>query len=460
MRTIGLAIVLCAGFARAQDQLVTFDVAIVDSHGRPITDITTDELRLKDDGKPERIAVFRNNQRKQDPAGTVPNQYSNRSRPPVQSATAILLDLVNLNVRAEGYVQGRLIGAVEHLHSRGYLLFGAITNRGLTWIQGFPEPPATVPDNGWTERIESLLKELPSLTGVNQADRGEFTFRSLDKVAQTFASFPGQKKVVWITDGVPREEHGPAWFTPVFHEISAAFATRGIALFVAGGFGDGMTFTPPNADMLTPIAEATGGKAYLDRDIAGAIAADAVPVTTYTVGFYPAESDGKKHPLDLTCTRRGAVVRAPETYVADPAAATGAARQRQAISRAVAAPFDLDEIGLRAAVGPSKTLGAVQLQIRIDGEDVALWRQDDSYIGHLSTTIAFYDAAGKRNVFNSVERELHFSEKQRQAAIRSGIGLADERQIPASATRMRIIVFDEQSNAVGSVTIPLIAEHK
>lgn len=442
MRTGGFALVLFAAAAVGQDKLVTFEAAIGDAHGRPVKDINTDELQLQDNGKHFKIVVFHAHERKADTGEAVANQYSNSSLS-APSATALVLDFVNTSVAQQGYVRGRFVEAVEHLRASGYLLLATITARGPAWVEDFPAWPALQPDNSWTGKIATLLENAPPLTTVNTADRGEFTYQCLDKIAQSFSRFPGQKKVVWISEGVPREQRGPVYFLPIVHRISSSFAARGITLFTASGFASGMrTLVSSNSDMLTPIAEGTGGKAFLDRDIAGAIAAEPGPSVTYTIGFYPEEWDGKKHKLALTCTRRGSEVRAPDSYVADADQWTPTARERQAISRALGDPFDLDGIGLRAAVGPSKTPGALQLQIRIAAEDLRLLHQEAGYTGHLSTTIAYYEASGARKVFNGAERQFHFTDEQRQAALRAGIGLTDERQIPATVTGIRIIAFD------------------
>ena len=148
---------------------------------------------------------------------------------------------------------------------------------------------------------------------------------------------------------------------------------------------------------------------------------------------------------------------APESYDPDAATWTPAAREHNAVNRALANSFELDGIGLRAAIAPVTTPGNVQLQIRIDAGDVRLLHQEDGYAGHLSTTIAYYEASGARKAFGTAQREFRFNDEQRRAALRSGIGLADERQVPAGVNRIRVIVFDPESNAVGSVSIPVAA---
>jgi hypothetical protein len=442
MRCLILPLILCAFAASAQDKLVTFDVAITDSHGRPITDINADELQLQDNGKHFRIAVFHLNDHKPDTAAPGANQYSN-SALPAPSATALVLDYVNQTLAEQGEVRARLTGALEHLNPAGYLLLATITDRGPAWIEDFPNGPSPRPDNGWTAKVGALLENTPNARAINAADRAEFTAQSLDKIAQSLARFPGQKKVVWIAEGTPREQPGLGYSPQIAQGIAAGFATRGIVLFTASG--------PAS------IAEATGGRAFLDRDIGGAIAADTSPAATYTIGFYPQDWDAKKHKLTLTCTRHGTSVAAPESYDPDAATWTPAAREHNAVNRALANSFDLDGIGLRAAIAPVTTPGNVQLQIRIDAGDVRLLHQEDGYAGHLSTTIAYYEASGARKAFGTAQREFRFNDEQRRAALRSGIGLADERQVPAGVNRIRVIVFDPESNAVGSVSIPVAA---
>ncbi len=441
MGLLVLALTLFIPSLAAQEKLQTFEVAIVDSHGNPIEGLNIDDFQLQDDGKHYRLAVFRSNAMKTDAAPLRAHQFSNRAPGASPTATVILMDVLNLNVRQLIFARDQLISALEHLNSQEYVLLYFLTSHGIVMGQGFPQAPAGGPDNRWMARIASILQGVTG-SAIDDADRPEATAQALEAAANLTDGFRGGKSVVWIT-GSP-----PGMGEAMRNRVAEVFSAKGIGVYIAGEFalfGNG-------------VVDATGGHAYLDREIAKAIK-DAMSVkekSTYTIGFYPEQWDGKAHRLQLKCTRRGAVVSAREQYIANPDQALPVARRKAAVDRLAAAAFDAPDIGLQVSIAPSpKLAGGTHVKVRIDASDLRLWRQDDYYAGQLSTTIVYYDGNGRREVLNSADHEFHLTAQQRDAATQSGIGLAEDRQIPSSAVKMRIIVFDPHSNAAGSITFPI-----
>ena len=77
--------------------MVDLNVVALDSHGQAVTDLTRDEFRVSDNGKPQTIAFFRH---RDSTLGAMfprwrPNEFSNRGRANVPRATLILFDLLN-----------------------------------------------------------------------------------------------------------------------------------------------------------------------------------------------------------------------------------------------------------------------------------------------------------------------------------------------------------------------------
>lgn len=463
---------ILAGFALvaaslvAQDKLITFDAVISNSHGGPIANLSIDDLQLRDNGKPYRIAILRSNQISPDSAPPAAGLYTNRPPGVERGAILILLDLLSLDQRQLPYVKGRLINALENLSTRDYLLFYMLTSQGLVAAEPMPQMAGREPDYGWTKKIDSLVDRVRGGV-VNDADLPDVTERALETVAQIMTPIRGPKSVVWITDGIPRGMDGVTRAnissSPFVKGVVGAFGSKGIALYSATGFA-GLTVSGGATSMagpdliLTEIAEQIGGEAFLNRDISGAIKAALVANTrpSYTIGFYPTVWDGKPHRIQLKCRQPGSVAIAPPQYVADGSRATPESREKSAVTRLVKSSFDAVDIGLRAAAAPSpKTPGGTRLQLAIDAKNLNLWRQGDQHAGNVSTTVIYYDATGKPGVAGNVRHPFSFTEQQRAAAEKSGIGLSDDVQLPPSAVMMRVIVFDFNSNAVGSITIPI-----
>jgi hypothetical protein len=71
--------------------MVDLKLVAVDSRGRPVSDLTSDNFRVTDAGKPRRIVFFQHNDSKlQQPEASGPNEFSNRVGAAIPHVTSIL----------------------------------------------------------------------------------------------------------------------------------------------------------------------------------------------------------------------------------------------------------------------------------------------------------------------------------------------------------------------------------
>src|SRR3954454_18801010 len=105
---------LAAFAAIAQNQAPSPDPTIVrlnliatDTGGQPVADLTADDFRITDQGKPQRILFFRRNGAPQPAATPATREYSNSTASP--HTTAILFDLMSQG-RADRIDAARKIG--------------------------------------------------------------------------------------------------------------------------------------------------------------------------------------------------------------------------------------------------------------------------------------------------------------------------------------------------------------
>jgi len=175
---------------------------------------------------------------------------------------------------------------------------------------------------------------------------------------------------------------------------------------------------------------------------------------SYTLGFNPQNWDGKYHKVRVSCTRRGVHVLAPDGYYAFEAASLD--EEESSIQAATWSPFDAGEIGVRATVSPSEKIPqAVRLSIRINADDVQMARSESGYSGHVSVTLIAYETGGKQSMLKQTGYPFHMNAEQRQGAIKNGIRLSIDQPLAEDVGKIRIIVFDRSSNAVGSLTVPV-----
>jgi len=107
---IGSAIVYGNDNLQEQEpQMVDLNVVALDIHGQPVVDLTRDEFRVTDSGKPQTIAFFRHRDEQLGPTPELaPNEASNRSGANIPRATLILFDMLNERSGTRGYTANQL----------------------------------------------------------------------------------------------------------------------------------------------------------------------------------------------------------------------------------------------------------------------------------------------------------------------------------------------------------------
>jgi VWFA-related protein len=466
-----------------EPQMVNLNVVALDNKGQPVTDLKRDDFRIVDNGKPQSIAFFRH---RDNSLGVIPtlarNEYSNRGGSNVPRATLILFDLLNERFATRGVTANELIHDLGSLESADYVYLYCLTLDGrVVPIHGLPGPEARPAPPGaepWTRQIKPLLdgamKAVAQVRPVDDLDpvyRVQVTYNALDIVAAQLSRVPGRKSIVWLTDGVPlvvgpnRTFNGePIDFTPLMRRMSEAFDRYGVSIYsvrrVMLGSPDGMggpkATGMDSLDTLDQFAELTGGRPDAGKDIGAAIRQSIIDMrTSYEIGYYPPQQnwDSKFHKLRVTCTRKGVRIQAKTGYYAWEDAP--GSRSEQAIQAATATAFDAAEIGLRAsATRDYKGGGLVHFEAHIDARDVALVHENETYNGELRIAIIGYDSDVSRQG-PLVPLDLHLTAPERDKLLQEGVPYSQDIVLKSEINKLRLIVYDRNSNAVGSVTVPV-----
>jgi VWFA-related protein len=469
--------------------MVDLNVVAVDNHGDPVYDLTRDELRVTDSGRPETISFFRLRDSKRGPlAPLAPNEFSNRSANNIPRATLILFDLLNESFDTRGTAANQLIHDLEPLESPDYVYLYLLTVDGRLFpVHGLPSqgevsPPEATP---WTRRIKPLMEDALRAVlrtrpvDIDVAVRVQITYSALSAIAAELSRVPGYKNIVWITDGVPielgpnRSDTGDfVDFTPLLRQMSNEFDRSGVAIYpvrqimlgTPTHIDDGPAPAPANGtvglgsmDTLDQFAELTGGRPDAGKDIGAAVRqAIGDARTSYQVGYYPPEKnwDDKYHKLHVTCTRKGVRIQAKTGYYAwreGPGA-----KAEEAIDSSIPTTFDAAEIGLRATLSPDPKGGRTErLEARIDAQDVLLVHEGNLYSGELRLAVVGYAGGDQPWRGPVIPLDLHYSAQERDRALQQGILFGQNVTIAEDLKKIRLIVFDRGSNAIGSVTIPV-----
>lgn len=479
----GLALLYGTDPPQEEPRMVDLNVVGLDSHGQPVNDLSKDEFKVTDNGKPETIAFFRHRDSTLSAVPKLgPNEFSNRGGSNVPHATLVLFDLLNERFGTRAYSANQLIHDLGSLESADYVYLYCVTLDGKLYpVHPLPGPETPVPPPGaapWTRGIKPLMDQaMKVLSGVRPVDdydityRVEMTYRVLDGVASLLARVPGRKSLVWVTDSVPIEL-GPRRsdtgdfvdFTPLLRQMSEAYDRSGVSIYpvrqVMMGSPDSMsggrTSGVGSIDTLDMFAQMTGGRPDAGKDISAALRQAVIDMrTSYQVGYFPAPSnwDNKLHKLRVTCTRKGVRLQTKTNYYAWEDAP--GARSDQAIASAVGTAYDAAEIGVRASLTPDPNGHGVHLDAHIDAHDIALVHEGDKYDGELRVAMVGYGQGSDARRGPVTPLEIHLNAQDRDKALQQGIGYTQDIALPAEMRLLRLIVFDRGSNAIGSLTIPI-----
>jgi len=193
-------------------RLVVLDVVVTDANGKPVEGLTAKDFEVLEDGKPQRIRSVEPPSAHTLPATSIaagaaevydPSSPASFGRSP---ATVLVLDQKNTHFADSSFARRELH---DYLAKQPALL-------------AQPTSLLTVYDSrfmrlaGFTRDRDALLKTLADApvkyaweletfgnTSDGPLDRMESDLRALEQIAQSNASIPGRKNLIWVGGGFP-----------------------------------------------------------------------------------------------------------------------------------------------------------------------------------------------------------------------------------------------------------------
>jgi len=451
---------------RRENKLVTFEVVALDDRGQPVRGLTAEDFRLQEQDRYFRISVCRASDAvaEPEPPALAANEYSNRpSTAPPTGVRVILFDTLHpIDPRS---ARNQLARALRQYSSDDHLYLYFLTAQGLQAVRGIPhlsgltEPPTPLTDIDLDRAYDTALKANVDTYGM---DPNDMAYRSLGSLASRIAAFPGRKSIIWISRGIEisnasiRPEYSRD-YSRLFAETSAALQRAKVSVYPVGDARG--EIGSQSMGVLGEVAADTGGRANLNIGVAAALDdAMADSRLTYTVGFVPDTSDDKVHKVQIIARRSGVHLLAPTSYLAEAQRATPIERERQAVQNVALSPIELGEIGLQATMEQDgRRPDVLHFRIRMNAHDLRIYPDDEGirFEGDLSITTVAYDSAGRASASETNEYRFHLRPEEHDAALKGGLNVSVQRAVPATAAKVRLIVFDRYSDAAGSVTIPL-----
>ncbi len=334
-------------------------------------------------------------------------------------------------------------------------------------------------------------------------------------MGEHLAGLPGRKTLIWISRGFPlfvKTSMGtpktPPDFvdvTPKVREVSQVLSKYNVAVYpmdtrslnvgtnsidsvttaptsgkqtaaemgsMYGSTGTGLTAMSQNSsnkdlqdahDSGRLLAQLTGGRTYYDQNNFdyGIRSAMDDSKLVYTLGYYPPEDkwDSQFHAFKvqvkqsgLKLTYRSGYMAVPDQSIAD---ATDA---HEALDKAALAPLDSTAITLYARFKhDGAAAGSLTINLLVDVKDLTLEHEGNRWIGDLTVVIAQLTSAGdipgNGARQHSVKLDLPDADYARMQA--KGLELFFPYAQDPQAVQVRVVVRDDSSGAIGTVSIPL-----
>jgi VWFA-related protein len=450
------------------------------------------------------------------PPGAVTNRLdrgTERNNEAPANATVLLIDQKNTPQAVQGFAIQRIVRFVQMRRKGdriGIYTFGK--DGKLLAVQGVTDDQELL-----SRAANSLRARDPSYRDLDLGgmtshaadgvkalefqERGTDTKIVLEAITRNLAGVPGRKSLVWVTTSFPlfAPDLGID-FRPDMEEAARVLNDANVALYAVDAHGiigaSGLIaisnaeaggpqssaqlrqqmsatgakrvpdpFDAPGAgvDTMNMLAGLTGGLVFynqsnaIEESIQTAVN-DADASSTYTLGFYPADSqdraskDRDVHSLKVKVAKRGVSVRYRESYSASltPAAAT----DRPTIEQLLKDPLDATQLQLVAETMPDPARpGFLQVRVSIDLRGVQLEDQNNTWVGTVDVAFLIEGSQTARTISTKVE----IPDAQLAVDLEKGIVVNDSIEVKGQAGELRrvlhVVARDRASGAAGSVRV-------
>jgi len=308
---------------------VVLDVVVADAKGRPLKGLKQSDFVLSEDGRPQRLVAFSERDAPLETAASAPEAPlppdTFEDHPPVvnQAAmTVIVFDTNDIEWQAGYYARYGVAQFLKNTTPGTPLCLFKLDPRGLQLIQDFTTDASVL-----KKAVESKRNaQWPQLSPwIGMTPRG----MAIRQLASYLAAFPGRKNLIWFGGGSPiAQTGGPNGLFPdtdtFLDDLQGAhdvLTLNKVALYtvdprgVVMGRGETEDVLYEGAN-LTPIAAATGGKAFYNNNGLKEIVQEVVATGGhyYTVAYTPTDAnlDGRFRKIKVGLVGNGQATLASE----------------------------------------------------------------------------------------------------------------------------------------------------
>jgi len=459
--------VACPLFAQAQGStanLIRLNAAALNDAGEPVTDLKISDFQISDQGKSQKIAFFR-----PIPAAVPasPGEASNRTAPPPHS-TVILFDLLNITQSDRLDIWHRIGRSLQQLDGGDSVYFYLLTLEGnLEPIHAFGGKAGD--DHTWTQHVEQTLDK--AMTAASHARPTQMndeelvvkkTYVALETLANQLTALTGRRDIIWITSGMPQAWNKRIQCNGDWVDCALYVNHMAVTLAFDNVSVNPVTYTSnPNPDVTRDLEQMgllTGGTTYVADDIRSVLKqVDRDAANSYSIIYAlpPEAFDSKFHKIRVTVNRKGVKLHVWQRYFAFPDKTPETTKQHALLAGAFQSTVDDPAIGLRASIAAGAAGKPARLQIRVDPADLMLHENGGHFEDTLSILVSDVGAGGPIGEPALTSSNVNLSREERESAAKNGIPISMEHPLGDLVQKVRVIVLDQASAVVGSVTVPV-----
>jgi VWFA-related protein len=315
----------------------------------------------------------------------------------------------------------------------------------------------------------SIDRDRQTLAGMANASRLQITMSALMAIAAHLAGIPGRKNLIWMTADLPFPATAIARVVERANIAIYPVDARGLltrrtlvptdpsAVGIFGGAKPGAPDSQPRGqDVMQEVAEATGGRAFINTNDLGQAIRSAVDdaEVSYTLGFYPAIDtlDGKFHALKVHLKQGHDELRYPKGYYAINDAP--GPRTQAELTDAVKSPLEAAGIHVLARIERVRP-DSLSISGSFDLHQIELTRNGDTQKGSVEILILEQDTSGLVVGRRSRTVRLDLNKQTYAAALKTGVFFREVMPAKDGLATLRILVADAGNANTGSLIVPM-----
>jgi VWFA-related protein len=355
-------------------QEVMVDVVVSDAKGEPVRNLTSDQFKVLEDGKPQQFRFFQENGNPKinsahpvNSGSPLPEHvYTNVKAP--GPTVILLMDGLNTQMQDQMYMRQQVLLAIKQLPPGTRIALFCISP-GLKQLVGLTTDPAPITTAlilNKTFNQPQLFADPPSETQIDQVGvtdarravrllelRAGYTLDAFEALGKYLGQFSGRKSVIWFSASFPISVvpqtlttaysgfNGIVYadFSDDIRRVGALLAAGRVAVYpvdvrgVVGdpGYGAGNRSAQSSTSFLqaisdehaamSVIAEKTGGHAFFNSNDLSGVAGKALgdAASYYEIAYVPShkEFDGRYHEIRVKLDVPGVKTSYRTGYFAD-----------------------------------------------------------------------------------------------------------------------------------------------